>query len=144
VGERRWAGADSNALTVAPKPQLVVHIGYAIGYGVLPSSTALRRTHTDTPQRLSDGNQLVPPLGATWGLATSSTSYTTSTMSWSDDSAMGSATQTGSATLGNEFYVYWVDGASTPYYVFVLRQTIRFAPGLFLRGSKVRTASSST
>ncbi|MGY4646855.1 hypothetical protein [Mycobacterium sp. URHB0021] len=74
----------------------------------------------------------MPPLGATWGLATSSTSYTTGAMSWSDDSAMGSATQTGSATLQNQFYVYWVDGVSTPYYVVVLRQTIGFAPGALL------------
>ena len=88
--------------------------------------------HTEMPQRLSDGNQLVPPLGATWGQKMSSTSYTTSAMSWSDDSAMGSATQTGSATLQNQFYVYWVDGVSTQYYVVVLRQTIRFAPGALL------------
>ncbi len=102
------------------------------GTEFLPSSQAALRRHADVPQRLSDPNQLVPPLGATWGQTMSSTSYTTSTMSWSDDIAMGSATQTGSANLQNQFYVYWVDGVSTPYFIVVLRQTIGFSPGTLL------------
>jgi len=102
------------------------------GQQFVPASQAALHAHTDMPQRLSDPSQLVPPLGATWGSAKSSTNYTTSTMSWSDDSAMGSATQSGSASLQNQFYVYWVDGVSTPYYIVVLRQTTGFAPGSLL------------
>lgn len=102
------------------------------GTPFVPVSERAPGTPPDTRQRLSDGNQLVPPLGATWGQTMSSTSYTTSAMAWSDDSAMGSGPQTGSATLQNQFYVYWVDGAPTPYYVVVLRQTIGFAPGTLL------------
>lgn len=102
------------------------------GTPFLPSSQTSPRTSAATPQPLSDNNQLVPPLGATWGLATSSTRDNTSAMSWSDDKTMGGGPQTGSATSQNQFYVYWVDGGSTPYYVVVLRQSLGFAPGTLL------------
>lgn len=80
---------------------------------------------------LPTDNQLVPPLGATWGQASSDTTFNTSPMSWNDDSVMNGS-QTGSAALQNQFYVYWVDGVSTPYYIALQRQTLAFAPGSLL------------
>ncbi len=90
-----------------------------------------RLQRLDTQSGVTHGHQLVPPLGATWGQASSDTTFNTSPMSWNDDSVMNGS-QTGSAALQNQFYVYWVDGVSTPYYIALQRQTLAFAPGSLL------------
>jgi hypothetical protein len=83
---------------------------------------------TDVPA----DSTLVPPQGAVFGSETLALGPFSQSLGWTDDRAIASQTQTANGSGVSEYYVYWVNGVTNPYYVIIQRITGSFSPGTTL------------
>jgi hypothetical protein len=80
-------------------------------------------------EAMADDGALVPPQGAVFGSVTKSLGPYSQSAGWADDSSIGSQTQAAGGSAVAQYYVYWVNGGSNPYYVVIQIITGSFSPG---------------